>query len=525
MTRTENIRKLFLHRWPLGLVLIAFIIAKWHHLYYPFYWDESWSYAPGVRLMYNHGPSLMPNAIDVFYSRGHPLFFYAASAAWMHISGGYSHFNAHLYALLITLCLLITVYEVMLRYAGFVSAIVAIAALALHVGFFVQASAVMPEMLVALFSLIAVSAFAAKRFLPAGVALALLVFTKESGAVAALVLGIAAMVELFRKAETAQHKISGLLSTGIPVLLIGGFFLLQKHYLGWYLYPEHTGLIKLEWEPFYGKLHFSLNYLLAEDGPRWLVKGLILLCAVAAIRIRKTALALPAIPFAAGYLIARDKGNFLPEKLQFIILALVLAGTAVYYLRSKTLSENKKRCIVLSIAFIFSYLCFCCINFYTTRYLLAIIVPMMMVMAGIIVYTLQQLHPKASWACLALIIGAGWFMFRTDKGLGDMNLQSYNAMDVQDSTVHFLEGRQWFGKKIGTGSFQDQEHLKKPYTGFLHTPQVFRDVKWDMDGLTEVALFNNIEPDERLKTIQGDSSYHLMYRVKKGDAWAEIYSR
>src|SRR6185312_16370159 len=101
-------------RWELLLVLSVFIILKIPALHYPFFADESWSYAPGVKLMYLHGPSLMPNAIDLLYSRGHPLLFYAAAAAWMKIFG-VSHIAQHTFSLLISLLLIAAVYEVTLR--------------------------------------------------------------------------------------------------------------------------------------------------------------------------------------------------------------------------------------------------------------------------------------------------------------------------------------------------------------------------------------------------------------------------
>ena len=64
--------------------------------------------------MYQHGPSLLPNAIDVQYSRGHPLLFYASAAAWMRLFGD-SNTAQHSYALCIAVLCLITTYEVCLR--------------------------------------------------------------------------------------------------------------------------------------------------------------------------------------------------------------------------------------------------------------------------------------------------------------------------------------------------------------------------------------------------------------------------
>src|SRR5476651_1029876 len=101
-------------RWLLFIVVIVFIMLKISALSYPFFWDESWSYAPGVKLMYLHGPSLMPNAIDLFYSRGHPMLFYAAAATWMHIFGT-GHVAQHSFALLISVTFLVSIYETTLR--------------------------------------------------------------------------------------------------------------------------------------------------------------------------------------------------------------------------------------------------------------------------------------------------------------------------------------------------------------------------------------------------------------------------
>lgn len=37
---------------------------------------EAWVYVPGIRHMADAGPSLLPDAIPEYYSRGHPLLFY-----------------------------------------------------------------------------------------------------------------------------------------------------------------------------------------------------------------------------------------------------------------------------------------------------------------------------------------------------------------------------------------------------------------------------------------------------------------
>jgi hypothetical protein len=186
---------------------------------------------------------------------------------------------------------------------------------------------------------------------------------------------------------------------------------------------------------------------------------------------------------------------------------------------------NKKRWVVLLTSFGYLYLCFCSLNFFTLRYLIAALVPLNMGLAVLLVSVLEKLHKQAVWIAVLVVAGGGFLMFRNDAGIGDMNLQSYNAMRVQEATVRFLEGKKWFGKRIGTGSFQDAEHLRKPYTGFLRTPEVFKEVSWTIDSLTEVTLFNNIEHDKRKEEVLADSSFQMVYRVQNGEVWAEIYAR
>ena len=511
---------------PILVLLALFVVAKWPHLHYPFFWDESWSYAPGVRLMYDHGPSLMPNAIDTFYSRGHPLFFYASAATWMRLTGGYSHFNAHLFALVVTLCLLITVYRVALQLAGRVAALTAVAALMVHVGFFVQATAVVPEMLVALFSFLSVSAFAARKWALAGVSLTLLLLTKESGIVAGVVLGLAALAMLPSQQFSRREKGFAMLAVAVPAVLTAAFFLLQKQLLGWYLYPEHTGLISFEWGTFFDKFQQSLSYLLVSEAPRFLVYAAMAAGGAAALRLRSPKPLVPLLPLGIACLIGRHKIDFLPSsKLQFGLLTTVLAGSVLFYLWKGTSSTGKKRWVVLLTSFGYVYLCFCSLNFFTLRYLLAALVPLTLGLVMLLTNALKQLHKQALWLALPVVAAGGFLMFRNDTGIGDMNLQSFNAMRVQEATVQLLEDRNWYEKQIGTNSFLDVEHLTKPYTGFLHTDKAFRKVDWDMNHRTEVALFNNIEPEYRFPEVRKNPDFHLAYRVENGKVWAEIYVR
>ena len=65
------------------LATIAFIIFKIPHLSMPYCWDEAWVYGPAVRMMAENGLGLLPDALPVHYSRGHPLLFHFLAAGWL----------------------------------------------------------------------------------------------------------------------------------------------------------------------------------------------------------------------------------------------------------------------------------------------------------------------------------------------------------------------------------------------------------------------------------------------------------
>jgi hypothetical protein len=96
----------------LFLVLCIFTLLKIDHLSIAFYWDESWVYAPAIKMLYQHGVSILPNAIPVDFSRGHPLLFHAAYVLWMKVFGP-SNYAMHSFALGISLSLVVVLFRSM----------------------------------------------------------------------------------------------------------------------------------------------------------------------------------------------------------------------------------------------------------------------------------------------------------------------------------------------------------------------------------------------------------------------------
>ncbi len=220
------------NRWVLLVVLIIFTVYKIHHLSYPYYWDESWPYAPAVADMYKHGISLLPGAVNPELSRGHPLLFHAMAASWGKLFG-MSHVSMHSFGLLISLLFLVVIYECMLRLFSFRAAIMSLLLVCTQVLFIVQSSYLLLEMLVALLAFVSIYAYINKQYLLTAISLSALFYTKESGLILGFVLGMDALIEFRNSNKTTWlSDARRILSIGIPCSLMLLFFLLQKHING-----------------------------------------------------------------------------------------------------------------------------------------------------------------------------------------------------------------------------------------------------------------------------------------------------
>jgi 4-amino-4-deoxy-L-arabinose transferase-like glycosyltransferase len=172
-----------------ALLLIAVIVCVWPFLSLPYYWDESWVYGKGVRIMCMEGPGMLPTAVPVDISRGHPLLFYFLGGLWLKVSGN-TIFSSHLFALTISVILVFGVYKLCAdflskRHAFFVAAL-----LMLQPIFLGQSCLVLPEMMLAMWTVFSLWAFYSGKKLLYILFGAFMLLTKESGLVCILAIGL-----------------------------------------------------------------------------------------------------------------------------------------------------------------------------------------------------------------------------------------------------------------------------------------------------------------------------------------------
>ena len=517
-------REFLSKRWLLFLVLVVFIICKVPHLSYPFYWDESWPYAKAVKAMYMHGPSLMPGTVDPELSRGHPLFFHAAAAIWMDIFGT-SHVAMHSFALLIAVLFLILIYEAGLRLFNRRVAVISLLLVATQVVFFIQSSFLLFEVLVGLLVFASLYFYVQRSYLLAAIALTALFYTKESGLIAGFVIGIDALIGLFDSEMDWKIRLKRILAIAVPCILIAVFFLLQKKINGWYILPLYNDLIEHKLSSFWYNFRYnciSNTFYLFLRYYYYLL--ILLLGAIAAIKNRDIKYLVFLLPFLVFYRMVCGKfEHFLPGSISTVLAIAVMLYTIA---KLKTYQTGRQQqFILLSCAFIICFFCFSCMNFFSYRYLIPAIVPVLFFTAVLFDMLISRTYPFLYVPVLLFIVAIGYSSYRMDQDSTDVDPGAFTAMNMQQSLVDYLEKNKDYDKVIGTGSFLDLVHLTDPATGYLRDTITFKKVSWFINDKTTFAIFNSNEYDPRYTAVRNDSTFRLVYRFQKDKLWGEIYER
>jgi hypothetical protein len=224
-----------------GLLLAAFCASKYSWLSHPYYWDEAWSYGHAVHHFAQQKLSVSPAALDPALSRGHPLLFYFSAAAWLQVTDN-QLFYGHLFALLLSTLTAVTLWLIACRLSGRWAALAALATVLASQMFWALSARLYPEVMVALFSMLALWSFQQRRLGLTALWCGLLLFTKESG--------VATMAALFAYALWRHRR--GLWRRAfwqemawltLPVAAVASWFGWQYAVRGWWLFPEHTGMV------------------------------------------------------------------------------------------------------------------------------------------------------------------------------------------------------------------------------------------------------------------------------------------
>lgn len=515
-------------RWYLAIVLTVFVVCKLPHLDLAFYWDESWPYAAAIKTMYRDGISILPDALDPELSKGHPLLFHAAAASWMKLFGP-SNIAVHSFALFVSMLCLTAVYEAALRLFNIRVAILAVTMLATQVIFFVQAAFLLPEVFIALLALWSIYYYVRGNYGATALLLTLLFLSKESGLVLGCILGVDGIVSIISNKNSRRASLYKIASVIVPCLIIAGFFFIQKLQRGWFLYPEHIGYMHLQWDHFYYDFKVSVLYsLFCGDTRYYLFIVLLILSLAAAIKNKSPKYFVPGIPAFFIYYLVDDmrSGRLLPGIPFFILFVIALCFTLYVLVKKKIIDTPvQARFIVLSWAFMFLFCCFSALNFFTPRYIIIALAPLLLFAAAMTDKMVRLTYYSLFYPALIAIFITAFFAFRESTGRGDTNMGAFDGVAVQQKTVDFFEQHAYYDKQIAAGSFLNLAHLQHPECGFTRSGKGFKNTRWAIDSLTEFVVFDNVDPDYRYNEVLTGGQFKQVYRFQKDSLWCEIYQR
>ncbi len=457
-----------LHLIVLLLAILIFIIYKIPHLALPYYWDEAWVYGPAVRMMAHQGLGLLPDALPVYYSRGHPLMFHFLAASWLQLFGN-TVFNSHLFALLVSIILIVSVYYVGNKLFNKTIALSSAIFLMIQPVFLAQSALVLPEVMLALFCLLSVYYYLKRQILWYFIFASLMVLAKETG-VAIVV--VAFILECFRQFKDIKNNPLEFIKTtfyiGSPALLLLLFWIVQYFYHGWFLFPEHTAFLAFDFKNVFDKFESYGAYIFIYQGRNLLT---------------------------------------------FTALALF-----IYLLIRRFKIEFKSEIIAL-LAFIFGFMMISSVNFFSNRYVLSIIPLFLFGANGIIFQVFSKKLMIVGFVVLTLGLQIPILKKQTNS---DHNLGYVNAVKANVSMINYCKDLNIREKKV-YAYFITREILSRSLCGYVDENEEFTHLSSEFSSDNDYYIFSNFDTSKQDLERRNEPFLELVRRVDVGQAWIELY--
>ena len=480
----------------LGMI-IAVILFKLPHLGLPYFWDEAWVYAPAITKMWENGPSLLPNAIDSEYSRGHPLVFHFLGGVWMKIFGN-STTSVHSFALAVSIGVLLALYRFGKQFFSPKVGLIAVIFFGMQRAFLAQSAMLLPEMMMALWTLLVMLTWFQKKRFGFAIFASLMLLTKESGVVLLGAIGLWTLFEQFviLKGKPFEREfLFRILWLVIPVVVMGLYFVIQRIMLGWFLYPAHIGLIDLSWNSIHPKMLLCFEFLFKDQG-RWTLTAVFL---VSIIVFSKPFTWTERVIVGGGILLIPFFMYFHPGLEMKLILTLVvcliaLVGWKVWEKVPVERSYSHQLSWFL-LLFGLCYVGFTSVNFMSNRYLMLLMAPVFPFMIHWVGRTFDG--PMKRWVffgLMAVLAAVFWRQTSLKSDLKDVSLSYVDALETQLKVVAYVEANWDRNDYIYTNHLYDSL-LKETHAGFMKGDKAFHRTQTTFWEETQWALISNNHPD------------------------------
>ena len=460
------------YHWLLLLLIIGLFFLKLEALSLPFFWDEAWSYLPAIRVMANQGPSLIPGSIDTELYRGHPMLFYFLSSLWIK-TFGYSLPIAHLFSLFVSTVLLVSVYFITYSWTNsYFAAFLATFLLFIQPIFLAQSTFLLSEIMVGLFFVWSFYFYFKKQFIGYVIAMLAALLTKESAYCLVPAFVIISGIEWLFKIINTKTLLKNILLISLLFLVGFSFFIYQKIIFGWFFFPLHTSMI--DFNEFGNKMEGSFLILFVQQG----------------------------------------------RNLVYII-TLIAAIVSYGFLKNK-LSKNHQVLFISFVVITFGFVLFAAINFFTNRYLFAVI-PLLLIGCSIVISSISKPFYSITIITIFTIIG----IFNINKSInsssfGDTELSYTKLLKVQVQMVNYLK-KSNFKEQIYT-PFLMFCMLDNPHNGFID--KKFANLGPYVNDTNNVYFFNvSNEKLNELDSLLVNKKVFLLKKFEEKQAFIELYKK
>lgn len=519
-------KRLSIDYYLIGLlgVVAGVVYYKLPQLNVPYFWDEAWVYAPAVQEMYKNGLGLLPSFLPPELSRGHPLLFHFLGALWLKIFGvGFT--STHSYPLFISVLLLFAVYNLGKTFFSPAVGFSASLLLAVQPVFLSQSAMLLPEVMMALWTVLTLQAYLKEKKIVFIVFATLMLLTKESGIVLLTALGCWVLFEnayLKKKKVWDKEIIMSSLLLAVPVCLVSVFFIIQYFQNGWFFYPEHLGMVTKTWGDFHGKFIASYGFLFEGQG-RYL---LTIMFFISITLFWKTLTWIERMFVAMGYLVViriyLDYWWHLNAKLMIVLMLIVLAKIfQLIFIKMYDTSKEYGRILLPMAFFSFLYFCFSAFNYISFRYLIA---AFPFVILTLVFFSYHILENKKWIFYTFIILSAVNTTRQLDKyeHVGDHNMCYLEGIKVQQDMVKYFEENNFYKKKTLV-NFLNGINLTKQTAGYRSTENEFTSLTDTLTSDVEYCVFTNIEMDKKYDSLMLVLNLEHIKTFESSYAWIDLY--
>lgn len=509
-----NFSKTFLTRygWHVLLILIlaVYYILKWEHITLPFFWDEAVVYAPAIKLMAKAGPTLLPGAIPVEYSRGHPLLLHFVAGSWITLFGD-SNIALHSFGFFICSLLCIVLYLISWEiYPNSIAGIITILFFLLQEIIFVQSVMITPEFLVTLGICIWILGLLKENLSLKTIGLTIGLLTKESF----LPLWFCAFIIDFSLNNPIKNGLKTLWKSYIPYLISGisivAFFMIQFKIYGWFFFPLHINILETrEWFLFF---NIDLIYqLFLKEQNRHLVWILILI-SIPLLFMKKKWMALTLF-FTVLFFIypVHFDGKYVFEY-KYLIYLLVHMIILFFYLK-KVKNLGKSELLFLTIWIMsFAYIAFSTVNFFTHRYMIVIFSFMSIYVCLFISFLKSRFYLMTTSILISSLLFIQYYLNigRVDDMVSDWRISMIDVMKAQLWFAHKAEDMKLYDKNIFLPHL-NHSSLIEHESGYRRTLVPFNHLNGNYQpNIHDYILFTTIEPNSEKDTILSNENYALI---------------